>query len=1354
MIWWIVFTVLLILKSTVEVDGASAISYCSDFGEERVSNGDMNLDSSDLEMGIDPARGAQLVGLRFENLAIPAGANITRATVKFVVDEVDAGVPLELSITVSLDAGSFIDQIYDVTDRTPIDGVMATWSPPQSTVVGQEITSVDVSPLIAAAVDSASWTGDNAIVLRFAISSGTGVRIYESRGLSAPQLTVDYFQAGENDRLLRLERLLNTVAEEQRAAVEEADRLRGVVGALGRQAVLASFENEVQVRSRGGSGLRGVRSMSGGSRPYHTAAESSYGFANIHDHADHKNTIGMGEVGAVINGVEFRTRHNDYRLAQPSNTTSQYHANDEIITPDVPPSVLAAGSVAAQVAEMQEYFRAFATQNVSHRDYRPFFRPVISYMEGAWVKAGDEVVEPFFSERHSIAGETWTEVHETARFLANSGVKNRDENMVVLPQAVRNMRGDVPEFAQFEYRIMAQPVKGDIPLNRLRVVDDLATAMRDIDRGRKIDDVKKGKHRTARFQLDPECSAGLDGCPTTVTTLNDCVYGCQDTWNDNAWSICWSDAYCTWPEQDNDSGCNSWGSDGEPFVSTLPSPTWSRCRSVGQGAGWRDGTSPEGLERYTFLDFLMEEIPGKDNAGCYLNDTFDRSLRWTDWDHPEEEGLLNVCKYSRFYESAQRDAMGRDHRRRSFNDPNLWAARTTQDIVSGISVSIDHIGNGCDGCTDRLEQKWTWAFPLEIIYMTPLTSWNPYGLPLKDRSTVTANGRDGGLSQSEAFDGISESGYFYQTPAEFFEGSRDGGDPADTDLGVVGVLDAEGEVRRVVASGHWITFPKIAGIAGEIRQRYPIAPVHDEDSTTFKELKALADALGKDLGEQLVGGARFRNTKNLTDLNSDAISLTLTAGSTGHEHALVIPARDVPTLLSGQPVASTSERRNGHTHEVQLRLVGGEFVIDAMDPWEDHGIAGDIGGGVPSTPSTSTSSSPTSTTSTTFSTSTETTSSTTSSSTTSVISTTAPTSTSTMESTSTSAPSTGTVHTVSWGWNVDAASITITVGDTVRWVWNQTPDGQHNIVSGERNSPSGLFQSAYFSSGGEFTYTFTSAGSYPYHCTPHGSMNAVIHVIESSSTYITSTTTSDLSRSALDCGTLGWPFRFGNVVCGESDRESWTCTRAVPFSVASNVCSALGARLCTTAELHADATRGTGCGHDNRRIWASDDATCSSGQRVLAFGRSGRGDATCASADSTTFEGADIGVRCCADPSSSSPEAMQQVMVAGSEIFDDYGEEGSQQDDSTESTNGKSGMATVATVAIVAACILALIVAVAGFIVRRRFAQMQSLVEIDDSEKASEPWNSSEFSISEDRTSIRFASVHRDNPLGESSVGF
>jgi hypothetical protein len=42
----------------------------------------------------------------------------------------------------------------------------------------------------------------------------------------------------------------------------------------------------------------------------------------------------------------------------------------------VPPSVLAQATVAAEIEEMRQYFKAWYTQNVTLRDYRPYFKAV------------------------------------------------------------------------------------------------------------------------------------------------------------------------------------------------------------------------------------------------------------------------------------------------------------------------------------------------------------------------------------------------------------------------------------------------------------------------------------------------------------------------------------------------------------------------------------------------------------------------------------------------------------------------------------------------------------------------------------------------------------------------------------------------------------------------------------------------------------------------------------------------------------------------------------------------------------------------------------------------------------------
>ena len=78
----------------------------------------------------------------------------------------------------------------------------------------------------------------------------------------------------------------------------------------------------------------------GGLKNYFSNTQTGRSFIAIHDHANNARTVGMGEFIAVLNGVEFRTRHNDYSLVMPHRESGEYHATEEIPFPDVPPEVL------------------------------------------------------------------------------------------------------------------------------------------------------------------------------------------------------------------------------------------------------------------------------------------------------------------------------------------------------------------------------------------------------------------------------------------------------------------------------------------------------------------------------------------------------------------------------------------------------------------------------------------------------------------------------------------------------------------------------------------------------------------------------------------------------------------------------------------------------------------------------------------------------------------------------------------------------------------------------------------------------------------------------------------------------
>lgn len=291
------------------------------------------------------------------------------------------------------------------------------------------------------------------------------------------------------------------------AAAEELDKLKGIVYAMARQNVIAGMTTEQRVRHEGGSGITETRNYDSGDKTYYEASYTNIGFANIHNHANLKSTIGMGEIGAVLNGVEFWTRHNDYSLqmADPISVPGvDYHQSKDIETPEVPPEVLAHADVDDQAYEMRRWFMAWQDQDPScpsciqldaqriannqtawdpypqgtTRNFLPYFTPSICILEGAWIQMVEDFEQAFESDRHFTDAKTWAELYDKNRFLYQSGRKSTQENLPNLPMALKEVLdfGDnesVPSFATWEYRIVCSPMTKHMPLYNFKLAPDL-----------------------------------------------------------------------------------------------------------------------------------------------------------------------------------------------------------------------------------------------------------------------------------------------------------------------------------------------------------------------------------------------------------------------------------------------------------------------------------------------------------------------------------------------------------------------------------------------------------------------------------------------------------------------------------------------------------------------------------------------------------------------------------------------------------------------------------------------------------------------------------------------------------------
>jgi len=162
----------------------------ADDAEERY-NGNVQLNSSDLDMTADGTRFMRAVGLRFTGVSLPPGAVIDSAYVQFRTDEVSSGVP---SLTVrgqaADDAAAFAAVTGSLTGRTTT-AASVPWTPPDWPTVGTagpDQRTSDLATVLQEIITRPGWGSGNALVL---LVTGTAARVADSfEGSAAPRLHI------------------------------------------------------------------------------------------------------------------------------------------------------------------------------------------------------------------------------------------------------------------------------------------------------------------------------------------------------------------------------------------------------------------------------------------------------------------------------------------------------------------------------------------------------------------------------------------------------------------------------------------------------------------------------------------------------------------------------------------------------------------------------------------------------------------------------------------------------------------------------------------------------------------------------------------------------------------------------------------------------------------------------------------------------------------------------------------------------------------------------------------------------------------------------------------------------------
>jgi len=546
----------------------------------------------------------------------------------------------------------------------------------------------------------------------------------------------------------------------------------------------------------------------------------------------------------AMNGIEFRTRHNDYKLRMPSPDSSDYGKLEEIPFPKVPNSVLRKQTVDEQIEEMREYFRAFQEQNTTIRDYRPYFKPNLCYVEGAYT-TGKSFSDPFESDRHAIDADSWFDLMDKIRFTSYTGTKSVDENFAFLPTNIMSVDDKgMPNIVQWNYRIICHPLKDDLPTKYFQQEDDLTYRF---PQRATMDKVKY--QRAQRYRMN---------------------------------------------YQDADH--------------------YSNGRSV--------------------LDDLMMQVPGKNNYPAQMYDSsFGMVLEDVRYNN---HTLINSGYYHRYFKTMDKGAMGIKSIMRGYNDANLWVAQTTHPEIAPISVEpCERVCDGTGGhrchqeCT-KYTARVSYALPLEVVYLTPLQTWNPYDLPSRNSQAEVTNGgkRNGAVGIDTAFNGTMAKKFHFITPAEFYEvgGVKTGPrDPADTAKNGAGVIDKNGDMKIMTSSGIRIVTPEIPGV-GQVRLRYPIMPIHGEGSGVWKELNALKDLSMHQrrfasLYEERPGSISGNENGTMTDSKTLHFKTSMTYQDPPGEHAHDIfinelELEEIKQHTGDKMFVFTTSEDMGHSHEL------------------------------------------------------------------------------------------------------------------------------------------------------------------------------------------------------------------------------------------------------------------------------------------------------------------------------------------------------------------------------------------------------------------------------------------------------
>jgi hypothetical protein len=173
-------------------------------------------DSSDVELASDAdfLGIEQMVGLRFQNIAVPKGATINSASIAFTVDDLTDSTPskqaghdangfLNFFGQLSSNAATFSASNFNISNTTSRPRTTATvvWNSPTWTTgaVNDVHSSADLSSIVSEITGQSGWVSGNSLAFFVTVDPGTNItreaESFDGDASEAPILTIEYTTA-------------------------------------------------------------------------------------------------------------------------------------------------------------------------------------------------------------------------------------------------------------------------------------------------------------------------------------------------------------------------------------------------------------------------------------------------------------------------------------------------------------------------------------------------------------------------------------------------------------------------------------------------------------------------------------------------------------------------------------------------------------------------------------------------------------------------------------------------------------------------------------------------------------------------------------------------------------------------------------------------------------------------------------------------------------------------------------------------------------------------------------------------------------------------------------------------------